>query len=73
MQANLEEIIYTYGVDLAIWSHMHNYERQFPMYRDKLVVTDFEEPYKNPQAPVHIITGSAVINSFKTRPFLRLF
>ena len=32
----LEDVLYDYGVDLAIWAHEHSYERLFPLYKFKV-------------------------------------
>ena len=32
----LEDVLYDYGVDLALWAHEHNYERLFPLYHFKV-------------------------------------
>ncbi|KAA0711625.1 Acid phosphatase type 7 [Triplophysa tibetana] len=55
----LEDLFYKYGVDLELWAHEHTYERLWPVYDYKVYNGSFEEPYVNPKAPVHIITGSA--------------
>jgi len=55
----LEELIYESKVDLAIWAHEHSYERLWPIYNTKVLNGSLEEPYTNPKAPVHIITGTA--------------
>lgn len=55
----LEPLFYKYGVDVEIWAHEHSYERLWPLYDYKVKNGSYEEPYKNPKAPVHIITGSA--------------
>jgi hypothetical protein len=55
----LEDLFYKYGVDLEFWAHEHVYERMFPVYDRKVYNGSAEEPYKNPKAPVHIVTGSA--------------
>ncbi|XP_077292142.1 acid phosphatase type 7 isoform X2 [Arctopsyche grandis] len=55
----LEELFYTYGVDLEIWAHEHSYERLWPIYDYTVYNGSYEKPYVNPQAPVHIVTGSA--------------
>lgn len=55
----LEELFYNYGVDLEIWAHEHSYERLWPVYNHTVLNGSREEPYRNPGAPVHIITGSA--------------
>ncbi|CAH0561321.1 unnamed protein product [Brassicogethes aeneus] len=55
----LEELFYNYGVDLEIWAHEHSYERLWPIYNYDIYNGSYEAPYVNPQAPVHIVTGSA--------------
>ncbi|XP_036397978.1 acid phosphatase type 7 [Megalops cyprinoides] len=55
----LENLFYLYGVDLELWAHEHTYERLWPVYGYKVFNGSIEEPYMNPKAPVHIITGSA--------------
>ncbi|CAG2108113.1 unnamed protein product [Medioppia subpectinata] len=54
-----EELMYKHGVDLSFWAHEHNYERLWPIYNNKIYNGSVDEPYNNPKAPVHIITGSA--------------
>uniref|UniRef100_A0A915K6D4 Purple acid phosphatase n=1 Tax=Romanomermis culicivorax TaxID=13658 RepID=A0A915K6D4_ROMCU len=54
----LEPLFYKYGVDLCFWAHEHSYERMYPLY-NRTVYNSSNDPYLNPQAPVHIITGSA--------------
>lgn len=49
-----------YGVDLVIWAHEHSYERLWPLYNYEVRNGSYEDPYRNPGAPVHIISGSAV-------------
>ncbi|KAM9433440.1 acid phosphatase type 7 isoform 1-T1 [Salvelinus alpinus] len=55
----LEDLLYLYGVDLELWAHEHTYERLWPVYGYKVFNGSIEQPYVNPKAPVHIITGSA--------------
>ncbi|XP_076441742.1 acid phosphatase type 7-like [Babylonia areolata] len=55
----LEPLFYKYGVDLSLWAHEHSYERLWPLYDYKMYNGSTAEPYTNPGAPVHIITGSA--------------
>ncbi|XP_035388913.1 acid phosphatase type 7 isoform X1 [Electrophorus electricus] len=55
----LEDLFYRQGVDLEFWAHEHTYERLWPVYNYKVFNGSTEEPYMNPRAPVHIITGSA--------------
>ncbi|CAD5228763.1 unnamed protein product [Bursaphelenchus xylophilus] len=54
----LEKLLYENGVDMEIFGHEHSYERMYPLYN--YVVYDYvKNPYYDPPAPVHIITGSA--------------
>lgn len=55
----LEKLFYDNGVDVEIWAHEHSYERFWPLYDYKVYNGSIDEPYRNPGAPVHIITGSA--------------
>ncbi|XP_067120071.1 acid phosphatase type 7-like [Centruroides vittatus] len=55
----LEEILYKYGVDLAIWGHQHSYERTWPLYDNKVYNGSIWLPYHNPKATVHITSGCA--------------
>ncbi|XP_071079629.1 acid phosphatase type 7-like isoform X1 [Haliotis cracherodii] len=57
--ASLEELFYKYGVDLEFYAHEHSYERLWPVYKTKICNGSIDKPYVNPQAPVHIVTGSA--------------
>ena len=56
----MEELLMKYGVDLAIWAHEHSYERLWPVYNETVYNGTADDPYRNPGAPVHIVTGSAV-------------
>ena len=47
-----------YGVDLEIWAHEHTYERMYPVY-NRTVFNGTTDPYVDPTAPVHVVTGSA--------------
>ncbi|XP_057671572.1 acid phosphatase type 7 [Diorhabda carinulata] len=55
----LEDLLYNYGVDLAIWAHEHSYERLWPVYNYTVYNGSYEQPYVNPGAPVQFTTGSA--------------
>lgn len=55
----LEKLFHTYGVDLMFWGHEHNYERMLPVYDQKVYNGTDSDPYSNPGAPIHVITGSA--------------
>ncbi|XP_067636853.1 acid phosphatase type 7 isoform X3 [Eurosta solidaginis] len=55
----LEDLFYEKGVDVEIWAHEHSYERFWPIYNYTVYNGSLNEPYLNPGAPVHLITGSA--------------
>ncbi|KAL2099372.1 hypothetical protein ACEWY4_005852 [Coilia grayii] len=65
----LEDLFYRYGVDLEVWAHEHSYERLWPVYNYTVFNGSLNEPYVNPKAPVHIITGSAGCRE-RTDPFV---
>lgn len=54
----LEKLFYDHGVDLEFYGHEHSYERLLPLYNNTVDKGNDGNPYKNPKAPVHIITGS---------------
>ncbi|XP_035679023.1 acid phosphatase type 7-like isoform X1 [Branchiostoma floridae] len=60
VRAGLEDLFYQQGVDLIIEAHEHSYERLWPVYNSTLVGTH----YRDPRAPVHIISGAAGCNEF---------
>ncbi|XP_026331992.1 acid phosphatase type 7-like [Hyposmocoma kahamanoa] len=55
----IEPLLMKYGVDIAIWAHQHSYERSWPVYDNKVYNGSVKQPYVNPRAPIHIITGAA--------------
>lgn len=55
----LEKLFFDYGVDMHIYAHEHTYERFYPIYDYKMYNGSTAAPYVNPNAPIHIITGSA--------------
>ena len=54
IRSKLDDLFFEEGVDLYISGHKHNYERSWPLYRGKV----FQQGYKNPKAPIHIINGA---------------
>ena len=48
------------GVDIELWAHEHEYQRMWPVYNRTVYNGSDSEPYVDPKAPVHFITGSAV-------------
>lgn len=57
---SIEDLFYKYGVDLELFGHEHSYHRLFPVYKNKVNFGSEHNPYHNPGAPVHLVTGSAV-------------
>ena len=57
----LEDIIYGAGVDLFLQAHVHNYERNTPIYQNKTVASEFDSLHAhfNARAPVYITNGNA--------------
>ncbi|KAJ2937494.1 hypothetical protein O0L34_g17538 [Tuta absoluta] len=64
----LEPLLKDYGVDIVIWAHEHSYERTWPMYDRKVYNGSYDQPYVNPGAPIHVVTGSAGCRE-RTDPF----
>lgn len=54
----LEKLFYDNSVDVELWGHEHTYERMFPVY-NRTVMKKGPNPYIDPIAPVHVISGSA--------------
>lgn len=66
----VEDLLYKYGVDVHFQAHEHSYERMWPVYNRTVCNGSHEEPYRNPRAPVHVVTGSAGCQE-GTTPFVR--
>lgn len=54
-QLAFEDIMYKYGVDLALFGHVHNSQRFNPLYQN---VTD-PAGLNNPKAPMYLVVGGA--------------
>jgi predicted phosphodiesterase len=54
MRQYLEPLMMKYGVDVAFWGHVHNYERMCPVYNKTCYGN-----LNHPRAPVHFIIGMA--------------
>lgn len=48
-QVDMEELFYSYGVDLVFNGHIHSYERSHPVYKSKV----------DPCGSVHVVIGDA--------------
>jgi acid phosphatase type 7 len=55
MLQNLEPLLVTYNVTLALWGHVHRYERFCPMKNSQCVNTSSSFQYSG--APVHLVIG----------------
>jgi len=53
-QAAMEELFYKYGVDVYFAGHVHQYERNLPVYQGIP-----EKDYVNPVATTHLLIGGA--------------
>ena len=64
MQRLFEDLLITYKVDLALWSHVHSYQRTCRVYRNECTEDGI----------VHIVTGTAGrpidFESFMDKPWL---
>ncbi|CAG9326871.1 unnamed protein product [Blepharisma stoltei] len=56
-----EDIWNHYGIDLILEGHVHNYERDTPIYKNATVKSEYDDSHthKNPNAPIYIISGNA--------------
>ncbi|XP_014669644.1 PREDICTED: iron/zinc purple acid phosphatase-like protein [Priapulus caudatus] len=55
----LEDLFFRHGVDLELWAHEHIYERSWPLYNRQVFNGSLSQPYTNPGAPVHLVTGAS--------------
>ena len=61
----MEPLFFKYGVSFSINGHQHNYERSFPVYRDKVELSNV-----NPNATIYIVSGCAGSKEMHT-PFTK--
>lgn len=54
-QAAFEQIFYKYGVDIAVFGHVHNSQRCLPVYNNTVDPAGMN----NPTAPMYIVSGGA--------------
>lgn len=66
----LEKLFFKYGVDLHFTGHQHSYERLLPVYDGVVYKGNGTDPYVNPRAPIHVVTGAAG-NWENLSPFVR--
>ena len=53
----LDPLFARYGVDLVFQAHAHFYERFYPMRNGRAVGTGEDPDYRDPDAPVYVVTG----------------
>lgn len=61
LQNNLEELFYNESVDIVFQAHVHNYERDTPIYKNSTVYGQYDSEYLHvgPKAPIYITSGNA--------------
>ncbi|GMF56117.1 unnamed protein product [Phytophthora fragariaefolia] len=62
VQEAFEELFIKYKVDLVLQGHVHTYERLYPTANSSAIMDGVSldnRTYKNPHAPVYVITGTA--------------
>lgn len=58
LKRELEPLLNKYGVDLAIWGHMHSYERTWPVFNNTPSVTT-GNVFRNVNGTIHLTIGTA--------------
>ncbi|ELR18962.1 diphosphonucleotide phosphatase 1, putative [Acanthamoeba castellanii str. Neff] len=51
LRANVEDLLFKYQVDLALWGHHHSYQRSCPVYKGTCIPSG--------RAPTHVVIGMA--------------
>ena len=61
LQAALEDLFYENGVDIYFQAHVHNYERDGPIYKNQSIPSEYDGPnvHIGPNAPIYITNGNA--------------
>ena len=61
LQKQLEEVFYQNGVDIYFQAHVHNYERDGPIYKNQSIASEFDGDniHVGPKAPIYITNGNA--------------
>jgi acid phosphatase type 7 len=59
MRENLEELMDTYKVDVALWGHIHNYERSCPVFNGTC-----RGDLNDPQGTIHFVIGMGGMTFF---------
>lgn len=53
----MEDLFFKYGVDLAVFGHIHDYEHFYPVYDRKVLGDRNRQRHFNPMATVHVTSG----------------
>ena len=61
LRGEWEDLFYRYGVDFVFGAHMHDYEREYPIYQNRTIPSDVDTPnyHLNPRAQISILSGTA--------------
>lgn len=59
LKADLEDLLNDYKVDIVFQAHVHNYERDASIYKEKVQGVINDHYYIEPTAPVYVINGNA--------------
>lgn len=58
----IEELLYQFNVDIAVFGHVHCYQRHLPVYDYRpynITMGKTFDQYVNPKAPIHVVSGAA--------------
>jgi hypothetical protein len=60
LRPDLEDLLNEYSVDMFFNGHVHNYERDGPVYKGAVIPSEHDAPHYhfNAEAPVYITVGS---------------
>lgn len=59
LKADLEDLLNDYKVDIVFQAHVHNYERDACIYKEKIQGQVYDHYYLDPSTPVYIVNGNA--------------
>jgi hypothetical protein len=56
---SVEALFHTHGVDLALFGHVHDYSRFYPVFNHTVMNGSAAEPFVDPRATVYLTIGGA--------------
>lgn len=61
LRGEWEDLFNRYSVDIIFGAHMHDYERELPIYHNLTIPSELDLPHfhRNPNAQISILTGTA--------------